>query len=469
MKNLEDFNYPENEAFKLFNITRLIKSQYEAGTPLSTDIMDNMDLFEISSKQAYVAYPEGQFMEKEESTQIANIIKFLPVEYYRNYIKKDWMEAGTNNENPLFQQLLFQKKFDFIKEYLKCDFIEPYIMSESHDYVRLVLEPLLNMAGYFSRIELNHLTQDDVISYYEVFRLALPQFQLHFNEQQKQYRGKQTFEANQWFAQYDILQGPLFRNSKQVELIETFVHYDQIFSVFEDILKQTPEAKKLFLHKKTMKEAFLHGNKKMVDYLQDIMQLMPQETHNMWCHAVSEYFKHEEEQLKYNPSKELMDNTSFIRKLWSLKNYVLKTELKIYDIGHFLISRNKTLVKKIIHDMAELQTEALVKDGLNKDDLHYACHAFERFRKEHNYELKNKHKTSYPTLDINLIYSVDRHFTEFKEPDSDKKMSIYEYMANTLLPLVEGSSKDIMVNYRKFCLDENLNKKETGDYKKPKI
>jgi hypothetical protein len=206
-----------------YNLTNLIKAQYEAGQPLDEKFIKNIDFTEKGDKTFWLNDKSGKQQRYDVKESLAlNCVNYLPLVYYQEYITPEWINTEGQEYN-MVNGALGAKKYDFLhylrkvtSEYLETIYAQALgngakeekekIRAYLNVYENKFLNPILNIAHNVSNLGLVNANSDLYEKYYDLFKAVLPDLDryMQYKEETFAYKKDQHKEINadNWVKNY---------------------------------------------------------------------------------------------------------------------------------------------------------------------------------------------------------------------------------------------------------------------------
>lgn len=473
-----DAQYQEHAQF---NLTKLIRRNYEAGTPLPKEYFDGLDFLEESSKVLMLpiqATYGKQHRYDVKGTVAENIVQLLPLEYYKPYIHPTWI-ISSKNDYGVVRGALDERKYDFLYEVLsQCkEYLKEHSDTNNREDIKFIgayesklLRQVLDLDSNLSQLKALKLNQEAYDNYFKLFKTALSDFKEYYNSKyeilfQSKIAKHLEFDEKLWFHDYKKMAGIFSPYPNDKTVLETLVKDPKAFEFFKDIFAQYGKSEDNPFDKDIFQTAFYYDNKKVVDYLVKNKPLNSQEVNEAFESVLEYWIDNQQGKVSDRHNNQLGDCSSYLK---SLLDRVQKNapEHKIgnYELfSHILTSINKELFDDVMEKYPELKNEKL-KDGLTLNQWHYAKELFNGFIKEHNFTLVESHYGSnYPSYDLFYMSKLTEHYKPTKEITLDEKMAIDEIIAIKFLPLLDTDldNKEKATLFYNYTLNKQMHENKT--------
>ncbi len=471
-----------------FNLTKLIKRNYEAGTPLPKEYFDGLDFLEESEKVLMLPIdaPYGkQSRHDVKESLAANIVGHLPLEYYKQYIHPTWITSNKLNDYGIITKALEEQKHDFLyeilsqcKEYLK----EHSDSKKSQDnkfmnaYENGLLSQVLNMDYNLNHLKNSKANQEAYDNYFKVFKVALSDFDEYYNKKYEQLYGlnmAKTVEFNDelWFIDYNKIDSFFRGHKNQAVVLENIIEDSKAFNFFKDIFNQHQQVKQQ-LDKNTFEKAFYNSNKKVAGYLVENNFVNSKEVYQTFETVLQYWLNGEKAKKNRRYDNQLGDNSIYLKTLLDIaQKNVPNHKIENYELcSHILPAINNKLFDDVMVKYPELKEEKL-KDGLTLNQWYYAKKLFNEFINEHDFKLKEtNYDANYLSFDLFFMDRATQYYTPTREINLDEKMAVEEVIAINFLPLIDTkvSNKEMIAIYYNYTLNKQMPENK-NEVKKAKI
>lgn len=439
-----------------FNLTKLIRRNYEAGTPLPKEYFDGLNFLEESTKVLMLPINASygkQHRYDVKGTVAENMVELLPLEYYKQYIHPTWIISSNSSNYGTVRKALDEQKYDFLyevlsqcKEYLK----EHSDLNKREDnkfigaYENSLLSQILDLDSNLNQLKNLKLNQEAYDNYFKLFKTAISDFKEYYNNKHEMlFNSKITkaleFNEKLWFHDYKKMRGIFRQYPNEKTVLETLAKDPKAFDFFKDIFNQYGKSENNPFDKDIFEKAFYYDNKKVIAYIVKNKPLNSKEV-NETFETVLEYWVDDQEgKVNDRYNNQFGDCSTYLKSLLDrVQKNAPEHKVENYELfSNILTSINKTLFDDVMEKYPELKEEKL-KDGLTLNQWHYAKELFNSFIKEQNFTLvKADTGSNYPSFDLYYMDKLTEHYKPAKEISLDEKMAVDEIIAIKFLPLLE--------------------------------
>ena len=491
-----DAQYQEHAQF---NLTKLIRRSYEAGSPLPKEYFEGLDFLEESEKilMLPVNAPYGkQYRCDVKESLAANMVGLLPLEYYKEHIHPTWIVSPKVTNYGVVQKALDEQKYDFLyeilsqcKEYLKEN--SDTKKTENNNFVNAyqngLLNQVLNVDANLEQLKSLKAGQEAYDKYFKLFNAALSNFEEHYNSKYNILFDLETarnlnFDQKSWFMDYSKMKSFLGNINEQKKILENLADNPKAFSFFKDILSQYEEAEKteksedledIKKNKQNVFEkAFYYGNKKIVSYLVENKHFSSKEVTKNFENTLGYWLKEQEGKLKYRSDNKIGDSSTYLKTLLEiLQKNAPDHKIENYELfSNILPAINKNIFEGVMKKYPELKEEKL-RDGLTLNQWSYAKQLFNNFMTEHNFKLlESKYDSNYLNFDLFYMDKATQYYKPTKEISLDEKIAVDEIIAIKFLPLLQTNlnSKENLILFHTYTLNNQMHENK-NEVKKIKI
>jgi hypothetical protein len=448
-----DAQYQEHAQF---NLTKLIRRNYEAGSPLPKEYFEGLNFLEESNMVLMLPInaPYGKQHRYDVKESLAeNLVALLPLEHYKSYISPTWIVSDKLNDYGPIHRAINDQKYDFLYEILPL--CKEYLKSHSDRnkrednkyigaYEKGLLEPILNLDSNLNQLKNLKLNQDAYDSYFKLFKEALSHFNDYYEIQYgaifrtERYRDL-GFNDKSWFADYKKMEGVFRKYNREESILETVVTDPKAFDFYKDIFNQfgKSEDNPLF-NEELFERAFRYGNKKVVAHLVENKPISSEEVRKTFDTILKDWVESETGKVTSSHDNQLGDSSTYLKALLDMLNKNAPNhKIEDYDLfSHILPASNKKLFDEVMEKYPELKEKKL-KDGLTLDQWKYAKEMFNEFLEEQNFTLlKAEDGCNYPSFEMYYMDKLTEHYTPTKELSLDEKLPVNEVVATNFLPLL---------------------------------
>jgi hypothetical protein len=475
-----DAQYQEHAQF---NLTKLIRRNYEVGTPLPKEYFDGLDFLEESSKVLMLplngAYGR-QHRYDVKQTLAENIVSLLPFEYYKEYIQPNWIVSNNFNNNGIIRTALDEQKYDFLyeilsqcKEYSK----EHFDMNKREDnkfissYESSLFNHILDLDNNLSQLKNLKLPQESYDNYFKLFKTTLSDFKEYYNKKYEilfnaPVMDHLQFDDEYWFLDFNKMESIFKKYNKRDAILEILATDSKAFDFFKDVVTQYKYAEENpFLEQNLIENAFKYGNKKVINYLMKNKLINSKNLTQAFETVLQEWVNNEEAKTNDRYDNKLGDNSVYLKNLLDLlQKNAPEHEIENYGLfSHILPASDQKLFDDVIEKYPKLKTEKL-KDGLTLNQWHYAKQLFNDFIKDNNFNLvKSNVGCNYTSFDLFYMDKITEHYTDAKEVNLDEKIAIDEIIVIKFLPLLntELNGKEITTIFYNYTLNKQMPENKT--------
>jgi hypothetical protein len=472
-----------------FNLTKLIRRNYEAGTPLPKEYFDGIDFLEESNKvlmlPVQATYGKQHRYDVQECLA-ANIVGLLPLEYYKQYIQPTWIMSNKSNDYGTVRKALDEQNYDFLYEILSQskEYLKDHSDTSNREdnkfigaYENSLLSQILDLDSNINQLNNLKLNQEAYDNYFKLFKTALSDFKEYYNTKYEMLFNSEIaknleFDENLWFQDYKKMKGIFRQYPNEKTVLETLAKDPKAFEFFKDIFNQYGKSEDNPFDKDIFEKAFYHGNKKVVTYIVQNKPLNSQEVNQAFESVLEYWVDNQESKVTDRHNNQLVDCSVYLKNLLDrVQKNAPGHKIENYELfSSILAAINKDLFDDVMVKYPELKEEKL-RDGLTLNQWHYAKELFNGFIKEHNFKLvESEYGSNYPSYDLFYMDKVTEHYKSTKEITLDEKMAIDEIIAIHFLPLLNTDldNREKSTLFYKYTLNKQMHDNKS-DGKRLKI
>lgn len=469
----------------MFNITSYIKKRYDEGNPISNDFFDGVDLSECSTKSFNVQLKDAKMTRDHQynisESLVFNIISCLPFEYYQKHLSLKWAFAEKDNNKSIINYAISHRAFDFISAILdlgqkNLNHLDSFSDKDSYEYQCLI--PLLNIGNHFSLISEE---KESFKQFTSLFKTALQQYKILYEAKHSYYGIKSSFDANNWFIDYDLWTRSFFRFEKKESILHNILSDPLLFGVFEDVYKQYDRVgkKNELVNFQHMEIAFSYGNKKVVDLFQKELQFNVETLTNCFLQSIVKWSNKMKKILIRSKCFEIStkDDIIYINSMLNLVNkYHLNTaSLPLHNILELFLINDTNISHQLNSLFPQIHTNKIIND-FDIDSIFYINNKITLFSNQYNLELDHQKNFDTPlSYQLILMKGLSCHINPQKNVHikDEVKKTINNYMLSHL-NYFKDSQKNMNITEKNVCfntflLEQDLLDKEETPIKKIKI
>lgn len=487
MKKIIDKEYNEHAQF---NLTRLIRRNFEAGTPLPKEYFDGLDFLEEANKNLLlpVNAPYGKqhrYLVRESLAE--NIVGLLPLEYYKQYIQPTWIVKDDGETWGVVQRALNDQNYEFLYELL--DLSKDYLKDHSNlnkeedrkfigTYENSLLAPILTLNANLMQLNSLRVSQSNYDGYMELFKKALVDFKEYYAQKYEvllaiNHNKDILFDDKSWFRDYGKLESSFRKTNRSSNILETVAKDPKAFNFYKDIFNQYgKDEKNPFFDLDLFKLALKYGNKKVVGHLCENKAFNAKDINHAFESLINNWVDDQKDKIYGNLKNQLYDKSAYFKNLLNIvQKNVSNHKIEDYSLfSNILLASNKEFVDEILDRYPKLFEEKLNHD-LTLSQWHYARELFNDFMQENGLKVvEAKNGCNYSSFEIYYLQNLTEHVIPSKELTLDEKLAVNEVVAQYHLPRLETdlSKKEMLSLFHNFSLNKQIPQR-SNDSKRVKI